>query len=96
MMNFDFFLRQGQICVHMHLYGENVEKTTTKQQQPKNNNKKQQQKNNKTTFSQYVLKTYDWNLQCMIRVVKLFRYNQKFAPPPSSLSVLASGLYIYL
>ena len=40
------FLWQGQICISMHLYGENVEKS----------------------FSYNVLKTNDWNLQCVIKV----------------------------
>ena len=42
-------------------------------------------------FSQNVLKTYGWNLQCMIKVVKFFSYNQNFVP--RGLSALA--VYIY-
>ena len=63
------FLWQGQICIPMHLYGENVEKS----------------------FSQNILKTNGWNLQCVIKVVKYFSYNQNFVP--WGLSALATGLY---
>ena len=52
------FLRQGQICASLHLYGENAEKT----------------------FSLYVLKTNGRNLQCMIKVVNPFCYNQDCVP----------------
>ena len=52
-----FFLLQSQICVPIHLYGENVEKNH---------------------FSHYVLKTNGWNLQRMIKEVKLFSYHQNF------------------
>ena len=43
------FLQNGQICIPIHLYAENVEKS----------------------FSENVLKTNGWNLQCMLKVVKL-------------------------
>ena len=43
-------LGQGKICIPMHLFGENIEKS----------------------FSQNVLITNSWNLQCMYKVVKLF------------------------
>ena len=52
------FLRQGQICAPIYLYGENAEKS----------------------FSQNVLKTNGWNLWYMIKIVKLFNYNQNFVP----------------
>ena len=32
------------------------------------------------SFSQIILKTNGWNLQCMIKVVKHFSYNQHFVP----------------
>ena len=32
----------------------------------------------KTSFSQYALKNYGWNLQCMIEEIKLSRYRQNF------------------
>ena len=54
------FLRQGQILVPMHLYGEKSENSVSKN----------------------LLKAYDWNLQCMIKVANRFSYNQNFAPPP--------------
>ena len=50
------FLRQGQLWVPLHLYGENIEQS----------------------FYHNELKTKDWNLQCMIKVVKCFSYYQKF------------------
>ena len=39
------------------------------------------------SFSQNVLKTNGWNLQCMIKLVKRFSYNQNFVP--RELSALA-------
>ena len=51
------------------------------------------------SFSQNVLKTNvlqtnGWNLQCVIKVVKHFSYNQNFVP--WGLSALATGLYSYI
>ena len=43
------------------------------------------------SFSQNVLKTNGWNLQCVIKVVKHFSYNQNFVP--WGLFALATGLY---
>ena len=54
------FLRQGHICIPIHLYGENVEKP----------------------LSQNLLKTNGCTLQYMIKVVRLFSYNQNFVICP--------------
>ena len=51
-------LRKYQICVSMHLYEENIEKS----------------------FSQNLIKTNGWDLQCIIKVANPFCYNQKFVP----------------
>ena len=46
------------------------------------------------SYSQNVLKTYGWKVQCMIKVIKLFSNNQNLVP--WGLSVLAPGLYTCL
>ena len=43
------------------------------------------------SFSQNVFRTNDCNLQCMIKVVKVFSYNQNFVT--WGLSALAPGIY---
>ena len=46
------------------------------------------------SFSQNVLKTNGWNLQCMVEVFKLLNYNQNFVL--WGLAALAPGLYTCL
>ena len=48
-------------------------------------------KNVEKSFSKNSLKTIGLNLQCMIKEIKHFIYNQKFVP--WGLSALAHGLY---
>ena len=44
------------------------------------------------SLSQHVLKTYGWNLQCMIQIVNIFSFNQNDGAEGGGVYLVASGL----